>query len=100
MWILVALILLTGTVPKPVLFDYRFEVGGLPINVLDVLTVAALCAALLSSRAHPRERTHPLLPITLSLFLLAAVFGVIGGLVIDAVPRWIATGLRNLATLP
>src|SRR5690349_14449760 len=100
MWILIALIVFNAIAGKSILFEFRIDVAGLPINVLDVLTVIGLVAAVFSNRREENERTHPLLIVSFVLFAAASLAGSIGGMQNGAIPRWVITPLRNLLALP
>src|SRR6266704_2781414 len=74
------LVLLNFTVSTDLLFDFRLDVAGLPLNILDVLMVVIVLRQLFKSRADDfqADRVHPLLLWSLGLLLGAALMGVMG----------------------
>lgn len=80
---------------------FRFEAGGLPIGVFDVLLGIGVVFAIVGRRgAWPTERAHPLLTWLIVLFTLGALAGILGALIQNAELRWMMTGLRNFLVLP
>jgi hypothetical protein len=102
MILFVILMLINCTVPNKVLFDYRFDMGGFPVNALDVMLILLFAQQLLSSGRDrfQTERVHPLLYWSIGLLVTAIFFGIAGAAIGGTGVRQYVTALRNLATLP
>jgi hypothetical protein len=96
------LMLLNFSVPNPTLFEYRYDVGGFPVNVLDVLLFVVFLHQLFTAtrgRFHT-QNLHPLLIWSIAL-LSASIFIGIGAALIEGTSiRGYVTSLRNLTVLP
>lgn len=103
MFILVALLMLIDyTADKEkFLFTYRFNIGSLPINVLDVLIALGCVAGLtrISRRNYPGEKLNPGFKWAVGLLMTACLTGSIGGMVHHTEMREIADMTRNVASL-
>ena len=102
MILFVILMLINCTVPNEMLFDYRFDMGGFPVNALDVLLGLLFLQQVFApgrDKFHT-ERTHPLLYWSLGLLVAAMFFGIAGAAIGGTGVRQYVTALRNLATLP
>jgi len=75
MILFVILMLINCTVPNDVLFDYRFDLGGFPVNALDVMLMLVFVQQLFSSSRDrfQTERAHPLLYWSIGLLVTARV---------------------------
>ena len=96
------LMLINCTVPNDVLFDYRVELGGFPVNVLDVLLVLVFVQQLFTAtrnRFHT-EHFHPLLFWSIGLLTASIFFGILGATMGGTGVRQYVTVMRNLAVLP
>jgi len=100
MVVLVLLLLFNSLAGLNALMDYRFTVGGLPINILDLLTFVGAGLALITRRRGENEQTHRFYVFILAIFFLSAFIGIVGAMSNGAILRWSATALRNLLTFP
>jgi hypothetical protein len=107
MWLLVILSLVNASVnQKSFLLAYRLQIGGLPINIFDVLLIIAFLWACFAGRGARRmqtDRVHPLLPwILIFLFGALAVGSIIGirNFTIGLSLRRYFTFIRDFACLP
>jgi hypothetical protein len=93
---------LNSTIPNKTLFDYRFEMGAFPVNVLDVLLLVLFVQAVFTTSRNKfqAERVHPLFYWSLGLLIAAIFFGIAGAAIGGTGVRQYVTALRNLATLP
>jgi hypothetical protein len=84
--------------------QYRLSLGGLPVNIFDLLMILGCVAALLRPRSSTRfirtERIHPVVWWSFILFGLAFVGGLIGATYNGAAPRHIITAIRNFIAAP
>lgn len=103
MWILVAAAILVNSVANNRTFflEYRIDFAGMPINILDGLTLAGLLASFLPQRrAVLTGRPHPLLIWILVFFLLATLAGTFGAVIEEVRFSALVIGLRNTLTVP
>jgi len=103
MFILVALLLLIDyTADKEkFLFAYRFNIGSLPINILDVLIALACVIGLfrISRRDYPGEKLNAGFKWAVGLLSAALLTGSVGGMVHHTDLREVADMTRNVGTL-
>jgi hypothetical protein len=103
MFLIFALLMLLNyaTDKERFLFAYRFDVFGMPINVLDVLVGLGLVALPMvwHKRSFMTETTHRALWWMVGLLVVAMVSGGVMGFVVGAEPREIAVMLRNVMNL-
>jgi hypothetical protein len=102
MFFFIILMVLNSTVTNDLLFDYRLEVGGFPLNVLDGLVALVFLKQIVTSgrKKFRTDRTHPLLYWSLGLLSAAIFLGMAGAAMGGAPVRQYVTVLRNLTTLP
>src|SRR5688572_18517871 len=97
------LVLINGTVDnEKVILYYRYEIAGLPINILDFLLGVMFIVALVTLNRPKFEvgRTHPALKWTIGVLVGSLLFGVLGAIRNDVELRFWATIARNVMTLP
>jgi hypothetical protein len=96
------LMLLNFTVPNETLFEYRRDIAGFPVNILDVLLFVVFFKQLFTSPRgrFPTERFHPLLPWSIGLLLAAIFIGIAAAMLEGTSIRGYVTVLRNLTVLP
>jgi hypothetical protein len=84
------------------ILKWRYEVAGLPINVLDfgIVLLLAVALATLNRPKYQTDRTHPLLFWSIGLLAGSLLMGVFGSLANGIPLRFWATGTRNLMMLP
>jgi hypothetical protein len=103
MFLIFALLMLVNyaTDREKFLFAYRFDVFGMPINVLDVLIGVGLVAVPLvwHKRSFMTETTHRALWWTVGLLVVAAMGGGVMGFFVGADPREMAVMARNVMNL-
>jgi hypothetical protein len=102
-WLFAILVLVNGTVDnEKVILYYRYEIAGLPINMLDfglaVLFIIAL--ALLNKPKFLVERTHPLLKWNIGILLVSFFLGILGAVRNEVDIRFWVTVARNVLMLP
>src|SRR6266700_3800768 len=102
MFLFAILMFLNATVSNDLLFRFRWDIGGLPINAIDALTVLFLARQLFRSRSEDfqADRMHPLLAWSIALLLTASLFGIFGAITNGIGFRKWVTVLRNLLVLP
>jgi len=102
MWLLLLITIANASLSmKGFLVRYRLDVGGVPINVLDVLTFLGLL--LLPLRRHKMfvtNRFHPLMRTALVLFALMTLCGLIEALLNGCPIYVVGEDARNLLALP
>jgi hypothetical protein len=83
------------------LFAYRFDVFGMPINVLDVLVAIGLVLLPFSwrRRAYATETTHAALKWTVGALVVAWISGTVMGFLIGADVREVVAMGRNVLNL-
>src|ERR1041385_2986518 len=91
MFLFALLMLVNFTVSNDLLFDYRLELLGMPLNVLDGLIVLVLLRQLFRSRreAMATHRTHPLLYWSMALCLGAMLLGTMGAMIHEVGLRYL-----------
>jgi hypothetical protein len=106
MWLLVIISLINSLVGShSLLFEYRLQIAGMPINVLDFLLLLAVILALLKGNSEKRMQTRPhrlLIPM-LTIFMIALFIGVMVGLrnlSFGLTPKRLVTYTRDFAVLP
>jgi hypothetical protein len=89
---------------KGVVLQNRINLGPLPINLLDGLLALGVLGAIVgpffSKNRFHTEKAHPVLIATLILFSLAALSGVVGGMMQGANLYGFANDLRNVTSMP
>lgn len=100
MVVLVLLLVLNSLAGLNALMDYRFTLAGLPINILDLLTIVGAGLALITRHRQEGEQIHRFYTFILGIFFLSAFIGIVGATSNGAILRWSATALRNLLTIP
>ena len=83
------------------LFAYRISVGGLPINILDGLTLLGLALACfaMTRPTLEGERTHRGLYWVIGFNVLSIILGTVGAMINDVGMREVAWGVRSVGTL-
>ncbi len=96
------LVLLDFTLSTDFMFNFRLEVAGLPLNVLDGLIVLTFVHQLVRSRRSDfrADRVHPLLVWSVVILVLAVLVGVMGSMMNGTRARDWITAMRNVAMLP
>jgi hypothetical protein len=102
MFLFIILMILNSTVTNDLLFDYRLDVGGFPLSILDGLVALAFLKQVLTPGRNTfrTDRTHPLLYWSLGLLVTAILVGMVGAAMGGAPVRQYVTVLRNLSMLP
>jgi hypothetical protein len=102
MFLFVILMILNSTVSNDLLFSFRLDVAGFPINILDGLLVLAFLQQLMAPARNPfpTDRRHPLFFWSLGLLLIAIFLGMFGAAVSGVGVRYYVTTLRNVTVLP
>src|SRR5258706_8578849 len=102
MFLFIILMVLNSTVTNDLLFDYRLEAGGFPLNILDGLLVVVFLKRIVmpGRKLFVTDRTHPLLYWSLGLVIAAIFLGMAGAAMGGAPVRQYVTVLRNLTMLP
>lgn len=80
----------------------RINIGSFPVNINDMIIVAAVLVSLIPKGQYyfETERPHPGLAWAIGLFLLAVLSGGIGAMHNGATARQISTTSRNLFEIP
>jgi O-Antigen ligase len=104
MFILFVLLVLVNSLADndKVILEYRYEVAGLPINMLD-FGLAVMFVAALATMNRPKQhtdRTHPLLYWTIGFLSASVVCGIFGAFRNNVELRYWVTIMRNVMTLP
>ena len=102
-WLFAILVLVNGTVDnEKVILRYRIDVGGMPINILDLgLGLMFIFAVASLNRAKFQvDRTHPALKWSLAVLIGSFLLGIFGAVRNDVELRYWATIARNVMTLP
>jgi hypothetical protein len=103
MWYLAILVIFNAVANNTdVILAYRLFIGGLPLNILDGLTLLGLLiAAIPAGRRYFRTaRPHPLLPWIAIVFTVAALGGLLAGSLGGVPLRAMVTSFRNFLTIP
>lgn len=101
MWLLFIILILNAAMTTEFMLNYRLDVAGLPINVLDALMIIGLVFAIFNrERMFPPKGPHPLMSKLYLLFGVAAVAGLIGWLLNGASLRLAFMPARNWVALP
>jgi hypothetical protein len=104
MFFLFALLVLVNAVAdnEKVILQYRYEVAGLPINMLDFGLALMLIVAIatMSRPKYQADRTHRVLFWTIGFLVFSLAFGVFGALKNNVELRYWVTVSRNVLMLP
>jgi hypothetical protein len=106
MWLLVIISLVNAAVgSRSFLFEYRLQLAGMPINILDFLLILGFAIAIFKGNSEKRmlATPHPLLRPMLIVFAIALLAGVIVGvrnLSFGLSLKRLATYIRDFAVLP
>src|SRR5258706_7192797 len=102
MFLFIILMVLNSTVTNDLLFDYRLEAGGFPLNILDGLLVVVFLKRIVmpGRKLFVTDRTHPLLCGSPGVVIAAIFMGMAGAAMGGAPVRQYVTVLRNLTMLP
>jgi len=96
------LVLVDFTVGNDLLFEYRIDIAGLPLNLLDALVALLFVRQAFRSRLNDfkTDRVHPLFIWSFALLVAAMMVGVMGSTMNGSTLREWITALRNQAMLP
>jgi hypothetical protein len=107
MWLLVILSLINAAVgSQTFLFEYRWQIAGMPVNILDILLILGVIIGLGVGKGEKRiktERPHRLLLPILIVFSVAILVGIVGGirnLSYGLTAQRLVTYIRDFAVLP
>src|SRR5687767_6081116 len=81
---------------------YRYEVAGMPINILDFLLglMFVVAMATMSRWKEDTDRVHPMLYWSVVVLTLSVVAGLVGAMQNSIPLRYWVTIARNVLTLP
>jgi hypothetical protein len=95
MWLLILLTLINAAVgSRGFLFDFRFSLVGMPVNIIDVMVFLGVFLAMFQPRSSLRTPTHPLFKWAVVL----SVIGLLGGAVMGMANLSQGASVRNYVT--